>query len=428
MPARIRRPAVGPAGLLPIVRWACWMMLMPLLGLWLASAAVGKDMTTTVPIVLDHNRVLVDAEMRRADGTWRSVRLWVDTGAPDFIMSPALARDLGIDLSTAEAGGPTERSAPLDVPPPLGARLGGVPLGFEGISCKVLFSPPWLFSTTHADANLPSTVLRNYRVVFDYPHSSLTLAAPGSLRPRGVRAPAHVDPRTGIVQIDALVDGDSLSFALDNGASYSFVSQDLADRLIERHPDWPHRAGALGCANIWGWWPQEERWPVLRVPEIRWGPVRLTGVGVVGLPAFFGGGATLGSWYSQKTARPVSGFLGPNAFRAYRVEIDYAAGAVYFEQGAPPDLHDMDLVGLTLRPEPDGSYRVIGVASSDGRSLVEGVETGDTLLRVGNLAATGATMGTVIDALRGRPGERRVLTLGRNGGEITVEATVISCL
>jgi hypothetical protein len=390
----------------------------------IASPREEMGMSATVPIVLDHNRMLVDAEFQRGDGTWRSVRLWVDSGGPDFIMSVALARDLGIDLSAAGTDDPQARIPPLEIPPPAGARLGGMPLTFEGVAAKVLFSPPWIFSTTHADANLPSTVLRNYRVVFDYPHATLTLAAPGTLRPRGIRVPAHVNARTGIAQIDAVVDGDSLSFALDNGASYSFMSQDVVDRLIERHPDWPHQTGALGCANIWGWWPQEESWPVLRLPEILWGPVRLTGVAIVGLPGFFGEGATLGSWYSQKTARPVVGFLGPNAFRSYRVEIDYAAGAIYFEPGAEPDLHDMDLVGLTLRPEPDGSYQVIGVARRDGPSPAEGIEPGDTLLRVGSFQVTGATMGSVVDALRGRPGERRTLTLERGGRQITVEATV----
>jgi hypothetical protein len=45
--------------------------------------------SATVPMSLDHDRMLVDAQIERADGTRRSVRLWVDTGAPDFFMSEA---------------------------------------------------------------------------------------------------------------------------------------------------------------------------------------------------------------------------------------------------------------------------------------------------------------------------------------------------
>jgi hypothetical protein len=138
----------------------------------------------------------------------------------------------------------------------------------------------------------------------------------------------------------------------------------------------------------------------------------------------FPGGLELGEWYSHKTARPVDGLLGPNAFKALRVEIDYVNGEVYFERGAERDAHDMDLVGLILRPEVDGRYSVIGLAGGDGPSRLEGIEVGDVLLRVGELEATGATMGSVVDALRGRPGDVRTLLLERDGRQRAVQARV----
>lgn len=280
------------------------------------------------------------------------------------------------------------------------------------------------WSTLRSDANLPSTVLRRYQVVFDYPRRQLTIAEPGSLPHRGVRVPASVHPQTGIVQIDAVIGGERFSFALDNGASYSFISDDALARLAREHPDWPRFTGATGCANIWGWWPEEAVWPVIRIPEIRWGPVRLADVGMAGLPKMFPNGSGLGAWYSQKTARPVDGFLGPNAFMAFRVESDFTGGAVYFERGGKSNPHDMDLVGLTLCQEEDGFYRVIGVAKKKGLPVVEGVEPGDKLLRVGDLTVGGATMGTVVDALRGKPGENRILLLERNGKTVTTRARV----
>ena len=80
---------------------------------------------------------------------------------------------------------------------------------------------------------------------------------------------------------------------------------------------------------MWGWWPiGEQSFRVVRVADIVWGRVRLNSVGIVGVPAFSAGGPTLGGWYSRKTARPVDGFLGSNAFKAYRVEIDYVNGIV----------------------------------------------------------------------------------------------------
>ena len=382
-----------------------------------------KATPVTVPIVLDHNRMLVDAEIQRSDGTWRPARLWIDTGNPDFFISPDLARDLQVGLY---AGGstPTITGEPLEVPPPRGVRIGGMPLDFRGVHSMVMYEPAWLFSTMFNDANLPSAVLKRYQVVFDYPARKLTLAEPGALEPRGVRAPASIHPETGIVQIDAAVAGDTLSLALDNGASYSFVSDEALERLSQEHPGWPRSAGAVGCANIWGWWPGEPAWPVLRLPEIQWGPARLADVGLVGLPRFFPNGMDVGTWYSQKCARPVAGFLGPNAIKAFRVTIDYANSAVYFEKTAEFDSHDMDLVGLTLRPMPEGKYLVIGVAEKDGQPAVAGVLPGDRLLEIGDLEVTGATMGTVVDALRGKPGEVRVLVVERDGERITVEGRV----
>ena len=423
------------------------------MALWVRAAPAG---IATVPFTLDHNRLLVTAEIQRLDGSWRPARLWVDTGNPSFFLTPGLARDLGLEPPAAPGG--------ADVPPPPAVRLGGVLLDFAGVPAKVMAQPPWLFGATHADANLPSTVLRRYRVVFDYPRRQLTLTAsdaPGAPAPRGERAAAVVHPETGIVQIDAVVDGDSLSFALDMGASYSFVSADVVERLAARHPDWPRLTGTAGCANMWGWWPPgEASMPLVRVPEIRWGPARLAGVGLVGVAEVAPGGPPLGAWYSRKTARPVAGFLGPNAFRDFRVEIDYAGGAVWFERGAEPGEggeggaggspggrgapgdaapdasgsgaatggHDLDLVGLALRLEADGRYTVVGVPSRDGRPVVAGVEPGDVLLSVDGFEAAGATMGAVVDALRGRPGEARVLTLERAGTRFRVEAPVAHLL
>jgi hypothetical protein len=389
----------------------------------LSSSQKSESRSATAPFVLDHNRMLVDAVIDRSDGTSRKIRLWVDTGNPEFFMTEELARDLGIDLSAADnQQGGTFQS--LEVPAPTGIRIGGMPLDFTGVTSKVMFQPRWLFDTMHNDANLPATVLKKYQVVFDYPAREITIAEPGSAKPRGTRAPASVHPETGIVQIDAVIDGDSLSFALDNGASYSYTSADAVSAWIERHPEWLRCAGAIGCANIWGWWPQEQEWPVVRIPAIEWGTVRFKDVGIAGLPNFFPNGSDVGAWYSRKTARPVMGFLGPNAFAAYRVEFEYAGSSVYFEKKAETDTHDMDLVGLTLRLGADGVYEVVGAATAEGKASVEGVKPGDRIVQIDGVEMKGATMGTVVDALRGKPGDIRVLILERDGERLRVEARV----
>ena len=163
---------------------------------------------------------------------------------------------------------------------------------------------------------------------------------------------------------------------------------------------------------------------MVRIPEFQWGTSKISDAGIAGLPAGFPGEKDVASWYSLKTAHPVNGLLGPNAFKAFRVEIDYADSAVYLEKGAGIDGHDMDIVGLTLRPLNDKRYQVIGVLNKDGKQLLEGIDPGDILLQVGDFKASGATMGTVIDALRGKPGDIRVLKLERKGKPFTVTAAV----
>jgi hypothetical protein len=104
------------------------------------------------------------------------------------------------------------------------------------------------------------------------------------------------------------------------------------------------------------------------------------------------------------------------------VGIDFAGGALYLERGLRDQTHDMDLVPLTLRPDRDGTYEVIG-ASPDA-----GAQPGDRLVRIGGTGVAGRSMGQVVDALRGRPGEKRKLTVRRGEEILSVEATVIRCL
>lgn len=378
--------------------------------------------SATVPMILDHNRMLVDAQFIQKDGVSISARLWVDSGNPDFLMSEALARKLGIDLTDAEKKIARGR---LEVTPPENLCIGKVRLNFDGVKSYVVFAPAWMFGTMHNDANLPSTVLKRYHVIFDYPRKQFTLAESGAVKPQGGRCDAAIHPATGIVQVDAVIDGDNYSFALDNGASYSFTSIDIFEKLFKRHPDRPRMLGAAGCANMWGWWPPNEaEWPVTRIAGFKWGSASVENAGIVGLPNIFGEGKTVGDWYSRKTARPVDGFLGANILKAFRVEIDYKNSAVYFEKALGFDTNDMDTVGITIRPLDDGRYDVLGVVQKDDKPAVEGINKEDILVKIDSLETTGQTMGTVSDALRGKPGDIKTLTLERDGKSIVVKATV----
>ncbi len=73
-------------------------------GAALPKAAPAEPRSVTLPITIDHNRMLVDVDFVRADGTLRTARAWVDTGNPTLVLGEALARDLGLDLASPEPG------------------------------------------------------------------------------------------------------------------------------------------------------------------------------------------------------------------------------------------------------------------------------------------------------------------------------------
>jgi hypothetical protein len=151
---------------------ARFMAVVSVLALSGASAADARAQDATTAMTLDHNRLLIDAEIQQADGQWYPARLWVDTGNPDFMISAASATKLGF------AGPPrsqaTEATDPVELTPPRSIRIGGVPIDITGLKPSTrLGARQW--GSLGADANLPSTVLRRYRVIVDYPRSRFTL-------------------------------------------------------------------------------------------------------------------------------------------------------------------------------------------------------------------------------------------------------------
>ena len=402
-------------------------LLVLLLGtLFVLSDAIAHETATKslkIPFTLDHNRMLVQGEIRKSDGTWKKVLFWIDSGNPDFMITEGLANELGIDLGgkkTGENGYPL----PLEVNPPEGIRLGRLMLDFTGIRTRVMFEPRWMFGTMHIDANIPSTLLKKFDVVIDYPMMQISLASPGSISFHGEKLSASIDKKSGIVQMDGMIEGDSISLGLDIGASFSFISDGKLKKLMGTHPAWPLSTGAAGCANIWGWWPGEDSWTITRIPELKMGNIVFKNFGIGGLPDFFSGGKSLGEWYSKKTSKPVDGILGPNAYKDCCIEIDFANNAVYITKTGNSDPHDMDVVGITIGLDPDAGYQIVGVVKKNGQAVVSGIEAGDMLLQIGNFTTKGETMGKVIDELRGKPGEVKILTLERKGVQFQTRARV----
>jgi hypothetical protein len=366
------------------------------------------------PFFLDHNRMIAEIEFERPDGGRRTASAWIDTGNQFLIVDEGLAADLGLDVSPLEQTEPGRPVKSSSTAPPI--FLGGFPLSVDGVSVEIA-RESFVWTAVPAEVNLPASVLRDLHVVFDYPKRRLTVARTGQMQPRGAEVPCRVNPETGLFQIAMTVDGDTVEFGIDTGSAGTWVSENLTRVIKERHPDWPQATGAVGPANFFGF-DFELTGNLMSLPEILIGDVRAGESAVLGIDQ------RMFDWYSMKSAAPVSGILGANVLRGFRLEVDYPKQMTYWEPGPPIESTDLDIVGLTLRPEADGSYSVAGIAQQNGVPTVQGVEPGDTLRRIGELETDGATMGTVIDALRGKPGEVRLLVIERDGDWIEIEATV----
>lgn len=207
---------------------------------------------------------------------------------------------------------------------------------------------------------------------------------------------------------------------LDTGAAYSGVSKALMDRWRRDNPSWPHSQGAVGAADMVGkqFDVQNE---LIRVPQLRWGSLTLSGVGMVSRPA-----GLYESAISKDMTAPIVGALAGNVLSHFRLELDYPDGKAYLAERAPSSGSDLNCVGLVVRVRPDGDVVVSGIVKQNGEPEVVGAEPGDMLVRVDGRRVEGTTLANVLRALSSSPGETKWLTLRRGNKQLTVRAAVLS--
>ena len=98
------------------------------------------------------------------------------------------------------------------------------------------------------------------------------------------------------------------------------------------------------------------------------------------------------------------------------------------EKRAAVNPNDLDIVGVNLSPNADGSYKILSVSERNDKATIDAIKSGDKLIKVGNLEVTHAPMAKVIKALRGNPNEKRMLVLERDGKQFSVAAPVLRIL
>jgi predicted aspartyl protease len=382
----------------------------------LCVQAQSADKAVTVPITLDHNRTIIDVYLTLPDGKTKRVRAWVDNGNAELWMTEDLAKQLGLSFNgdAKPALGGKQRA----VQAPNSLQIGGMSISLAGIhEGQAILDRESVAPGCSAEITIPSSVLRSYDVLFDFPNRQFTIGAPGSVSFKGVSSKLLLDSKNGLIQVPSKIEGQEFNLALDVGASITLLSGEQIAQWHKAEPSWPYMIGGVAAGNMWGS-GEEARWPMLRIPSIQFGAATLSNVATASFPD-----EEL-KWFQNRAGVATMGLIGANALVDDRVGIDYAHSTVYLERTNRSSAPDMNVVGLMLRPEADRRYTIIGVADYDGKPSVPEVKVGDVLVGVDGAPATGATMGQVWSLLGGTPGQVRTLTLEREGKRFTVDAPV----
>ena len=382
------------------------------------SVVASEPKSVTVPAAIDHNRVVINADVALPDGSTQRVRAWVDNGNPDLYLSRRLATLLGLAVSCNDQ----ECSSP----PPQELTGGGMKISLAGVKqAKIPLKPvnaaSVLAAGMNVEINLPSSILRHYDVLIDFPEHKFSIGAPGTVHFRGPSGKVQINAENGLIQVPSQIENKKYNLALDLGASISFLSSELFDKFATVHADWPHMTGAVGSANMWGT-DDETKWKAMRLDRVQYGPLFLANVVVVEFSK------DRMDFFAARAGVPTAGLLGADALLNYRVGLDYAHSTVYFEFGRMFNFPAFDVIGLILRPEDDGRFTILGVADFEGRTSVgpgpASVQPGDHLVAVDGIPVQGSTMGQVWNMLGGSPGQDRRLTIEREGKQFTIAATV----
>ncbi len=379
------------------------------------NAPTSRPKSVTVPITLDQGRVVIDVDILLSDGSTESVRGWVDNGNPDLAMNRRVAGLMGLGVSCAGqvcSGTPKSPGVSLEV------RIGGMKILLLPMKeIRIPVGAPAIAPGMSAEINIPSTVLRNYDVLIDFPDRKFTIGQPGSLKFNGVKSKMLVNANNGLIQMPSKIENKNYDLGLDVGSSISFLSEELFEKLSNAHPNWPHMTGAVGPFNT-GEFGDEPRWKLMRADRVQFGPLFLTDVAVADLPM------DRRTLVDERASIPAAGVLSSEALMNYRVGLDYARSTIYFDIGRTARFPDFDVVGLILRPGVDTGFTIVAVADFDGKPSVPGVQAGDDLVAVDDIPVPDSTLGQVWSLLEGSPGQERKLTIERAGKQFTLVAQV----
>jgi hypothetical protein len=298
-----------------------------------AEQAQAPPLPYQLPAKMEHHRFFIEAQAPNG----QVLRLFTDTGG-GMNLSTSGADKLGVKYEVPKE--PADQPAGTTPWPRYSGAWIPLPKSAKAdMELPVLVPPPGM--TFDGMLGMEWFGDRNWE--FDYRAGTLRLLPDGALPKVD---PAHVvklgfplkdDGRHSahFPRIPARIDGEDLQFLFDTGATFrldevaaamlgdanvreragNFITATVMQGWRERHPDWQYLdKGDGGMAMI-------------RVPDVEVGGYH-TG------PAWFSArpDKAFHEYMAQWMDRPVDGALGGEAFRSFRITVDYLSATAVFEQ------------------------------------------------------------------------------------------------
>ncbi|MDP9017877.1 MAG: aspartyl protease family protein [Candidatus Eremiobacteraeota bacterium] len=358
------------------------------------------------------NRAFVTVRMQGRNQQARDVSCWFDTGGGVLLITRDVARSLALEPTGAIQSNEDEHFQTVS-PPRI--SIGGIDIPVSTSQAMISLGGATTAPGIPAQGFLPGHLLRDHRVLIDYPARRFGL---DSLPDSGAaRIPIQIDPRSGFIRIEAVIDGERVGLLLDTGASSTMLSRAFVDRLLAKHPEWKHASGAYGPANMSGT-KTDLTAKMLRVPQLEIGSVVLHDVVAVSRPV-----GVFEQWMSSMLPSPIVGALGGNALRNLRIQIDYPQNQLTALHTDSPVAHEFDVVPLTLMPTYHG-YQITGVMPGAKVSAAPDALIGKQLIAIDDETIEGKDLGQVFGLLRGKPGTSRRLRVGSSSSSQVVTATI----
>ncbi|MBB6561451.1 hypothetical protein HNP48_004144 [Acidovorax soli] len=351
---------------------------------------------TTLPLQRDLSHVSVVAQ---ANG--RPLRLLLDTGADQHVLTPRTAEALGLVLSEERV--PSSGAQASDQPVPW-TRVDEIVLGGSARLRQALAFVIPLPAEFAYDGILGAPLWRAFTTHLDFARGEFTLDLPGRMPPPpgAVRLPLQVLPG-GKLLVQASAAGHAGWFSLDTGDSGAVtLFRPTVERLGLRAALQPAVRMPTGVSVGGITWAD-----VARLPQFGIGPWQLPQVPVhlaLATDGLFGSDAWMGN-------------LGNELWRRFALTIDVAGGALYLDaQAALGEPFAGPRSGLLARW--NGTHFEVLHVLAGGPADQAGLRSGDALLAVQGHGLGAGDAGWLRERLAAPPGTALALRLrGPEGAE-----------